>query len=202
MLRSRAGGQGSEPLKSESVQIQTTEELDLFYAESDPWGYDHNADDAERRQRLLSLIPERGYGRVLDIGCGNGIVTMDLPGEEVIGCDLSSRAIAHATERAEQKARSEEHPRHRFLVRSIFDLNPEIDGTFDLIVITGVLYPQYIGSSMSLVHRIIDRVLRPGGVLVHCHIAEWMTLGFPYILIDRSFYAYREYSHRLEVYQK
>jgi hypothetical protein len=75
-------------------------------------------------------------------------------------------------------------------------------GRFDLVVITGVLYPQYIGEGQRLVYTIIDDLLEAGGHLVSAHIAEWYQCRFPYISVTREYYRYREFSHVLEVYIK
>ena len=72
----------------------------------------------------------------------------------------------------------------------------------DLIVITGVLYPQYIAESIRLVYVLIDRLLKPGGILVCSHIYEWYKVRFPYLTVSREYFAYREFSQVLEVYCK
>ena len=178
--------------------IQTAEELDEFYASSDPWEYDHTGDDHRRKRELLALLPRRSYGRTLDIGCGNGFLTGDLPGDQVLGVDISRRAIEWARERAVSEAVDD---RLLFEVASLFDLNPDRHGTFDLIVITGVLYSQYIGKGAPLVRILIDSLLRERGILACCHIADWQPLRFAYTVLDTILYPYREFTHRLEVYQ-
>lgn len=174
-------------------------ELDAFYQERDPWSYETTEDDAVRKRRLLSLLPKRDYGRVLDIGCGNGFLTEDLPGSHVLGCDISENAVRWARERISSRA---DRDRFEFRRAGLFDLSSEQIGRFDLIVITGVLYPHYIGSSFSLVRLVIDDLLADGGVLVSCHIQEWYAHRFPYTLVDASFYPYRDFHHRLEVFVK
>ena len=69
-------------------------------------------------------------------------------------------------------------------------------------MITGVLYPQYIGESKSLVYRIIDDLLAPDGILISVHINEWYSARFPYLRLKESYYSYREYTHLLETYVK
>ena len=126
----------------------------------------------------------------------NGFVTFDLPGERVWGVDISKNAIAWAKEKAKIMQDSK---RYEFLNASLFDI-PQINiGLFDLIVITGVLYSQYIGNSRILSNMIIDSILNKGGILVSCHIEDWSTGRFPYSTIDTSVYKYREYFHKLEV---
>ncbi|RMG03040.1 MAG: class I SAM-dependent methyltransferase [Nitrospirae bacterium] len=177
--------------------MQSRKELEEFYGSEDPWGYDDNPHDRLRLNTLLSALPERSYRNVLDIGCGNGFVTVNLPGDRVTGVDISENAIKYARERSR-------HLSHiSYLQASLFDLPfMSFDCRFDLIVITGVLYPQYIGESKLLIYQICDDLLDGDGVLVSCHISEWYSCRFPYITIHREYYPYREYTHLLEVYYK
>ncbi len=175
--------------------LQPTAELEKWYETPDPWNYENTPDDLNRRAMLLANIPMLEYIEVLDIGCGDGFVTKRLPGKSITGIDVSANAIRHATERS---------PGHiSYMQHSLFDI-PELEweNRFDLIVITGVLYPQYIARSSKLAYEIVDRILQPGGVLVSVHISEWYTLRFPYITLKREYYPYREYTHLLEVYRK
>lgn len=176
------------------MDIQSREELDAWYNKPDPWGYEENPDDLNRRAMLLSVLPKKRYARVLDIGCGNGFVTCRLPGDGIVGVDLSEKAIAYAKQRAT--------PHIEYRQASVFDLSDDRLGCSDLIVISGVLYPQYIGAGRLLVYTIIDELLEPGGHLVCAHITEWYECRFPYITITREYYKYRNYSHVLEVYMK
>ncbi len=175
-------------------KIQPLSELETFYNEADPWGYEKNPEDQKRKDILLSEIPGGRYRRVLDVGCGNGFVTRELPGDEIVGVDISSAAVRHA--------KRHESPSLRFVCSSVFDLPTSVSGLFDLIVITGVLYPQYIGQSYTLIYHIIENLLRENGVLACVHIDDWYQGRFPLLRLKEVRYAYREYIHRLEVYVK
>lgn len=179
--------------------IQTSEELNAFYQAPDPWGYEEDADDQRRRLELLGALPVRHYRRCLDIGCGNGFLTFTLPGDEVVGVDISDKAIAWANARRDQQPRPE---RFNFHVLSLFNLSSEMLGCFDLIVATGVFYDQYIGKGRALVRLLVDSLLNEGGVLASCHIRDWNAPLFPYNRLDTSVYPYRGYTHYLEVYKK
>lgn len=175
--------------------IQSGTELDQWYSTADPWGYEDHPDDQKRKKLLLGELPDKEYKSVLDIGCGNGFITKDLPGESVTGVDLSEEAIRYACYHEAQN--------RRYLVGSIFDLARLFSGnTFDLIVITGVLYPQYIGHANSLVYLIIDQLLEQGGILASVHIDDWATARFPYLLFKAKIYDYRQFLHRMEIYVK
>lgn len=182
---------------AETIKAMVTEaaaELDQWYAESDPWHYYDNPEDTKRRAVLLGELPRRDYAATLDLGCGNGFLTNDLPGKNVVGIDISRRAIEHAQRHASERV--------RFLASDLFALSPSKVGTFDLVVITGVLYPQYIGQAVLLAQVIVDRLLNPGGVLASVHIESWYKARFPYLLAKQLTYPYREFTHLLEIYLK
>lgn len=178
---------------------QTAEELDEFYAEPDPWRYADNPSDMRRKNELQSVLPHQKFERTLDIGCGNGFITFNLPGDKIVGVDLSSRAIEWAEN---NRLKHPDAKRFEFKKASLFDLEQEQLGRFDLIVITGVLYPQYIGRSFSVVREVIDDLLADNGVIASCHIDDWNPPRFAYSILDVSLYPYREYLHRLEIYRK
>ncbi|NJR39567.1 MAG: class I SAM-dependent methyltransferase [Leptolyngbyaceae cyanobacterium CSU_1_4] len=180
--------------------LQPLEELENFYQqEEDPWSYETTPDDAKRRSIIVSEIPERSYGKVLDIGCGHGFVTRELPGEDILGVDISNNAIQQAMKLSVHQSKAK---RLRFLNASIFELDAVLSETYDLVVITGVLYSQYIGESKTLVRQIVDKLLNSNGVLVCSHINDWYSMRFPYLLLESYFFEYREYTQRLEVYVK
>ena len=177
--------------------IQAPEELDSFYAENDPWKYYEHPDDIRRRIELLSVLPRIPFRRTLDIGCGNGFVTFSLPGDEIVGVDISHKA----TEWAKEAVSSQPHPhRFRFQCASLLESDILALGTFDLIVITGVLYPQYLGKATAVARYNIHQLLAPRGVVASCHIREWARVRLPYSILDMSLYPYREFTHQLEIY--
>lgn len=181
------------------MTIQTNTELDEFYGKADPWGYEDNLSDKNRKAILLgelSRLPKPK--RVLDIGCGHGYITRDLPGEDIIGVDLSDEAIKQANKLSPKSNCS-------YITADMFDLSRKFLKSpkgFDLIIITGVLYPQYIGRSRTVIYSIVDDLLTDGGIVVSVHIGNWYTSRFPYTLIKNLTYDYREYQHYLEVYKK
>jgi 2-polyprenyl-3-methyl-5-hydroxy-6-metoxy-1,4-benzoquinol methylase len=174
--------------------LQPLDDLEKWHKSDDPWGYETNPEDIKRKDILLSELPQKKYKNVLDIGCGHGFVTRDLPGDKVLGVDISREAI--------KKAKAYETDRITFLQSSLFDLSRKLNEQFDLVIITGVLYPQYIGNARNLVYLIIDKLLADNGILVCVHIDEWYKSRFPYLLLNDYYYDYREYTHRLEVYVK
>ena len=194
----RSGGdealQKDDELPGVAGGIQGAAALDAFYATEDPWGYYINPEDAKRRAVLLAELPRRDYGTVLEVGCGNGFITRALPGERVLGVDISERAIRYARRHADERV--------SFEACDLFQLDPEVIGSFDLVVVAGVLYPQYVGTATALARLLIDRLLAREGVLASVHIEAWYRTRFPYLLAKQVTYPYREYSHLLEIYFK
>jgi SAM-dependent methyltransferase len=176
------------------MSVQSKQEMDDFYSSADPWGYYNNPHDATRKARILAALPQQSYETALDIGSGNGFITNQLPAHQVIGLEFSEKAVTWANEHAASQV--------KYINGSLFDL-PDLNlPPMDLIVITGVLYPQYLGKSLRLAYTLIDQILKPGGILLCSHIYEWYYARFPYLTISREYFAYREYSQVLEVYVK
>ncbi len=175
--------------------LQSKNSLDIFHKNEDPWGYESNNEDLSRKEILLRHIPANNYKNVLDIGCGQGFITKDLPGENIWGIDISEKAIDFAN-------KNKQSNRINFKQGSIFEVDKLFDIEFNLLIITGVLYPQYIGNSSSLIYLLIDKILEKKGVLISVHINEWYKCQFPYIKTMQHFYMYREFIHNFEIYHK
>lgn len=102
-------------------------------------------------------------GRVLEVGCGHGLVSSYLAlsssEREVLGCDIDTRKIAvasHASSHVRPPARVE------FRESDGASLPP---GPWDAIVIVDVLYLLDRDAERALVARCADALV-PGGVLV------------------------------------
>lgn len=176
-------------------KVQTAEKLDAHYVSPDPWGYYKSKHDAARKSILLDAIKSYTFSRTLDIGCGNGFITESFPAARVTGIDISGEAIAEARSRSKSD-------RITYIAGSLFQL-PKLDlGTFDCVLITGVLYEQYIGNSYPLIYKLVDSLLEQGGTLISVHIDNWYFARFPYSRVHRRSYPYREYRHLLEIYRK
>jgi alkylation response protein AidB-like acyl-CoA dehydrogenase len=73
----------------------------LYVADGDPWEYDSSGYEHDKRASTIAALPARPLRRVLDLGCSNGALTRQLAErcDEVVGADLSARAVALASER-------------------------------------------------------------------------------------------------------
>jgi hypothetical protein len=158
---------------------QSREELDQWYEKPDPWGFQTHPDDADRKRRILDAMKRPGpkYKRALDIGCGEGWITKDLPAALIHGLELSHKARA----RIPKPVVAVEEP----------------DGKYDLILVSGVLYKQFDYQS---IHAMVREHAGPKATVVTCHIKDWeMPLpGEPEHVEE---FGYREYVEVLRRYR-
>jgi ubiquinone/menaquinone biosynthesis C-methylase UbiE len=120
----------------------------------------------ERRRRLVELLPVTP-GRVLDAGCGSGVLAGDLVarGWQWIGLD-ASRGMLRA-------ARASGHARERLLVASDAQRLPFPAESFDAIVCVGVI--DGVPDADAALREMV-RALKPGGTLV----VSWANRRSPY----------------------
>ena len=81
--------------RSVTIEMKPEDRENWLYAN----GTENRIDVEE--QEMLSILPENMSGRILDIGCGVGTVTLEIQkrGYEVIGLDFSSVAVEKARSR-------------------------------------------------------------------------------------------------------
>ena len=173
------------------VDVKT---FDEFHLTDDPWDYEKNKDDIQRRNILLEKLENYTFINALDIGCGQGFITRYIPSRNITGVDISNNAVKHAKRKNQNK-------NINFKKSSIFDLSTH-SFKYDLIIINGLLYKSYVGNSKNLIYLIIDKLLESNGILISCHIIDWSRIVFPYFLIDEEIYQYRQFYHHLQVYKK
>lgn len=103
--------------------MQSKEELEIWYKTEDPWKYKITQDDKTRLENVLHFLSPNTYEKILDIGCGEGFVTTNLPGKEIHGIEISDNAASRLPENIVRV----HNPSHKY----------------DLVCTTGTLYPQY-----------------------------------------------------------
>jgi SAM-dependent methyltransferase len=115
---------------------------------------------AEMRVRMLQPYEHNTPMRVLDLGCGDGVMECFIrryyPKWDVDAIDVSAESIA--------MARQLELPHTRFAAYDGLHI-PFETGTFDLVLLAGVLHHVSFDLHANLLQDIL-RVLKPGGRLV------------------------------------
>lgn len=135
------------------------EEWDRQY-DRDEWGFLEQPDELARYAVLAAAVRRLAPGgRVLDVGCGEGMLLEELVvGEygEYVGIDLSEVAVA--------RGRKRNVPRARFLVADAESWRPENpEARFDAIVLNECVY--YFETPEETVGSYLD-LLAPQGLLV------------------------------------
>jgi ubiquinone/menaquinone biosynthesis C-methylase UbiE len=120
-------------------------------------------DEAEARQAYLDLMVLAAGERVLDVGCGSGVVTREIAervgaGGRVVGLDPSPALLAVARELAQEAGIGD---RVEFREGSALQL-PFPDGSFDAVLCVTVL--SHVPGGEGTIPE-LARVLRPGGRL-------------------------------------
>jgi len=113
------------------------------------------------RQTVEAILEEvNSTSRVLDVGCGTGIIAMEIVPEvnQVIGIDLSPKMIAQARKKALKMA----------LENVTFDEGDgyatDFDsGSFDVVILANLLH---VVAEPAAVVREAHRLLAPGGFLL------------------------------------
>src|SRR3989344_538352 len=118
-----------------------------------------------RQKSLLNLLGS-GPGRVLDIGCGPGVMTAEIAtrGWEYCGVDLSPQMIAVAT------AKFANRPGINFAVGAVEKLNFP-DHHFDALVAMGLV--EYLADEDAALFE-LRRVLKPNGIFL-VSIPNWWS---------------------------
>ncbi len=111
----------------------------------------------EYKQHLLSmLVREWSVESVLDVGCGDIVVTKDVPLPQYTGVDISAEVI---------RRNKETCPERRFLAGNFIELSRDMDLTSDLVVCFDVLIHQHGAQEYTDMVRALVRATRRVGVV-------------------------------------
>lgn len=128
-------------------------------ARAHPFGYPAGRAYSHELQRVIRNVVLPGQ-RVLELGCGQGDLLAALEPSEGVGVDLSPEMVARATAR---------HSAFRFVTADALDA--EIDGTFDVIVLSDLL--NEIWDAQSLFKRIARWCTADTRVVISIHSQVW-----------------------------
>ncbi len=120
-------------------------DLENNYTKADPWGYKTNHADIMRKNYIIGVVRDLEVSSVLDIGCGEGWITGDLPVKDIYGFEASTSARLRWPNNVSEFKYKEQ--------------------AFDLALLTGVLYQNYDWENM------VDMAMRSEKYIVTCHIA-------------------------------
>jgi SAM-dependent methyltransferase len=129
---------------------------DLYRGMADEAYLDEEAGRRATANRLLDLIePGRATGRLLDVGCGHGLLLDEARkrGYDAAGLELSAGNAAYAREKLGLSVR--EVP--------LEELGPEEDGRWDVVVLADVI--EHLGDPVGALER-CQALLAPGGALL------------------------------------
>lgn len=118
---------------------------------------------------LTRILAERGLEldgkRVLDFGCGTGLLTEALAPRagQVVGLDPAAKMVEVLQRKVEARGWSHVHTVANTLEDAVASTNPHVAGPFDLIVCSSVcaFLPDYPGTTAQLAS-----LLAPGGLFV------------------------------------
>lgn len=124
--------------------------------------------DEIERKLILDLIGDLNGQTILDIGCGDGELAVELwrRGAKVTGIDVSARMIEAARERARRHGAN-----ITFMVAPAQDL-PFAPSAFDVVVAVTVLC--FVEDAAPVLREAV-RLLRAGGRLVIGELGSWST---------------------------
>ncbi|UOA21213.1 putative glycosyltransferase EpsJ (plasmid) [Sulfitobacter indolifex] len=132
------------------------------FANQDPWDYSNRYEQTKYEQ-TLALLPQRKFGRALELACAEGHFTQQLAPlvEQLIATDISATAL----ERAKEACASFDNITYQQL-----DLkNGQIPEKFDLIVCSEVLYYFESRKVLAKIARKLAKSLAPGGMILMAH---------------------------------
>jgi SAM-dependent methyltransferase len=131
-----------------------------YKADIDPWRFRTSPYERDKYQATLGALSRSCYRSALEAGCAIGVFSALLAQrcERMVAVDSSPTAVDEAARQA--------LPNVRFKKACLPDEFP--DGTYDLIVLSEVLYYFSAEDLMRLADRCLDS-LAPGGEMILCH---------------------------------
>ncbi|RBP40583.1 polysaccharide deacetylase [Roseimicrobium gellanilyticum] len=133
----------------------------LFESE-DPWDYG-NVYEQTKYQQTLDLLPPVTFESALEVACAEGHFTVKLCErvKRLHAVDISQTAIRRAQERCREKGNVE--------FATLDFMTQPIEGTYDLIVCSEVLYYVESREQLDAVIAKFAAALNPGGCLLTAH---------------------------------
>lgn len=147
----------------------------LFASDADPWQYTSQYEETKYEQ-TLGMLPAGPPGKALEIGCAEGHFTLRLMSQvkSLVASDISEIALRRTAERCVDS------PHLSF--RQMDLARDPIEGSFDLILCSEMLYYMGDREALAAVGRKLAAALKPGGYLITAHanlvIDDPTAIGF------------------------
>jgi SAM-dependent methyltransferase len=141
----------------------TPADFEGYYADDpDPWRFATSDYERAKYAATMASLPRPRYGSGLEVGCSVGILTRSLAErcDQVLGLDVVPSVVETA------RANCAGHPQASFALCTAPGEWPE--GSFDLVVLSEVLYFLDRADLARMVER-IESSLLPGGDIVLVH---------------------------------
>ena len=134
----------------------------LYAQKPDPWNFSTSPYEKRKYAATLDVLSRPTYSRALEVGCSIGVFTRLLAGrcDTLLSVDTSARALDQARRDCADLAHV------TFRLASLPEEFP--DGTFDLIVLSEVLY-YFSRTDLARVAAQCEGALTSDGEIVLCH---------------------------------
>lgn len=152
----------SENKEDEYLDYFSDDVWEKIFKTENPWNYD-NPYEQLKYQQTLGLLPDKKLDSALELACAEGHFTIDLADrvEKLLATDISETAVKRAAERCAEKTNID---------YGVLDfVKDPIEGKYDLIVCSEVLYYTKDREKLYEVADKIANALNPGGYLLMAH---------------------------------
>ena len=136
----------------------------LYADHGDPWSFETSPYEAAKYTETLAALPAAHFGRVLEVGCANGVLTERLAPrcDALLAVDVSPTALAAA------RTRCAAQPHIRFEQRRLPDEAPA--GPFDLVLLSEVVY-YWDSADIERLAGYLRQAVTPAG---HVMLVHWI----------------------------
>ncbi len=191
--------------------LRRTEKCEYFY--NNVWRHPEYVklsfvEQFERISDTIKKYVRKGEIRVLEVGCGPGYLSLELAraGMNVVGLDISTKAIEVAVKLAESDPWKEERGQLEYLVGDFFTEDKLREKSFDAIVFLGALH--HFKNQDEVMRRASELLNENGLMLAHEPTRDRVTPGNAAILhliklllsSSQGFYAEQPIPNGMEEY--